>query len=138
MRNLQAAMGCAQIERVDELIERKREIFGWYQDLLSNFPCTINPEPPGTRNSYWMPTAIIDKSIPFNRDELFSFMKQNKIDGRPFFYPLTTLPMFKNKPENVVAYDIYYRAINLPSYHELEEDDAERVIECLKSFLTRS
>ncbi len=135
MSNLQAAMGCAQIERAEELVNKKREIFGWYRDLLADFPCALNPEPAHVKNSYWMPTIVIDKTIPFDREALFVHMKQHSIDSRPFFYPLSSLPMFKNKPGNLVSYDIYERGINLPSYHELTYSDVARVVTCLKSFL---
>jgi perosamine synthetase len=135
MSNLQAAMGCAQIERAEELINRKREIFNWYKDLMGDIPCNMNPELPGTKNSYWMPTVIFDHSISFDREKLFTFMKQQNIDSRPFFYPLSSLPMFEDKPGNIVSYDIYARGINLPSYHDLKKSDAEYVVNCLKLFL---
>lgn len=135
MSNLQAALGCAQIERVDELVDRKRLIFSWYRELLKGFPCVLNPEPSYTKNSYWMPTMVIDKKISFDRDQFFAHMKECNIDSRPFFYPLTSLPMFEDKPENTVSYDIYYRAINLPSYHDLKHEDAAYVIDCLKKFI---
>ncbi len=86
MSNLQAAIGCAQIERASELIEKKREIFSWYEEMLSDLPCIMNPELPDTKNSYWMPTAIFDHSVLLDREALFSRMKEYNIDTRPFFY----------------------------------------------------
>jgi len=138
MSNLQAAMGCAQIERADELINKKRQIFGWYKELLSEVPCQLNPELPGTKNSYWLPTAVFDRSIDLNRDVLFANMKENNIDSRPFFYPISSLPMFKTLPDNSISYDIYSRGINLPSYHDLKEDDVVYVTNCLISYLHNS
>ncbi len=135
MSNLQAAMGCAQIERADELINKKRQIFNWYREFLDDVPCSLNPELPGTKNSYWMPTAIIDNPLNFDREALFVFLKACNIDSRPFFYPLTTLPMFKDMPENTVAYSIYEKGINMPSHHDLRKEDIEYVTNCLKSFL---
>jgi len=134
MSNLQAAMGCAQIERAEELINKKREIFSWYETLLAHLPCQLNPELPGTKNSYWMPTAIIDKSVNFNRESFFELMKENNIDSRPFFYPLSSLPMFEKRPENKVAYDIYERGINLPSHHDLNREQIEYVCSVIKRF----
>ncbi len=58
MSNIQAAIGCAQVERVDELITRKRQIFLYYRDRLGGIDgIEMNPEPDGTRNGYWMPTV---------------------------------------------------------------------------------
>ena len=67
MSNLQAAMGCAQLERIEELVAKKRTIFHWYKDMLQGLPCKLNPELEGTFNSYWLPTVvfyIIQKNFP--------------------------------------------------------------------------
>lgn len=133
--NLQAALGCAQIERIEELVAKKRQIFEWYKAALKNFPGRLNPEPEYTKNSYWLPTLVINKNINFNRDRFFAVCRQNSIDSRPFFYPLSSLPMFESQPENKIAYDIYARAINLPSFHDMELEDVNRVVDCLNYFL---
>ena len=135
MSNLQAAMGCAQIERADELIKKKREIFSWYKELFSDTKkYKLNPEPPDTKNSYWMPTVVFDKSLNLNREDLFTYMKKYNVDHRPFFYPLSSLPVFENKIENKVAYDIYYRAINLPSFHDMTKEEASYVFEIIHEY----
>lgn len=139
MSNLQAAMGCAQIERADELIERKRQVFRWYQELFADRSrFMLNPEQPDVKNSVWMPTVVFDKSLEVDRDKLMSYMKDRGVASRPFFYPLSSLPMFEQKPQNVVSYDICPRAINLPSHPDLKREDAERVFEVITSFLAKS
>jgi perosamine synthetase len=135
MSNLQAAMGCAQIERADELIDKKREVFSWYNRFLAGVPCQLNPEHPATKNSYWMPTAIFDESVAFDREALFASMKEHNIDSRPFFYPLTSLPMFEDKPENTVSYSIYNRGINMPSHHNLKMEDVEYICQVIKNYI---
>src|SRR2546421_625820 len=61
MSSMQAALGLAQLERIDELIERKREIFRWYKEELSDIEgLTLNPEPTTTKNAFWMMTAVLD------------------------------------------------------------------------------
>jgi perosamine synthetase len=127
MSNIQAAIGCAQIERIDELIIGKRRIFKAYEKLLSALPLTMNPEPEETVNGYWMPSIVADEGVPFNRSLLIEEFKKNNIDGRVFFWPLSMLPMFVNKPENKVSYGIYQRSINLPSYHDLTHEEIEHV-----------
>jgi len=68
MSNLQAAMGLAQIERAEELVEKKRAIFrGYYKRLGHVEGLSFNPEKKDTKNSYWMPTVIFDESLHFNR-----------------------------------------------------------------------
>lgn len=136
--NIQAAIGCAQIERCNELIERKREIFFEYHRLLSKVEgLMMNPIPTSkdTQYGYWMPTVVFDKKINLERSTVLDAFKKHDIDGRVFFYPLSSLPMFEEKRENDVSYDIFERAINLPSYHEIEPLDIERVIHCIKEVI---
>jgi len=135
MSNLQAAMGCAQIERMEELVERKRKIFDQYRNNIEGLPLILNPEYDGTTNSYWLPTVVVNSGVNFKRNIFFELCKQNNIDSRPFFFPLSSLPMFKSVPSNRVAYSIYERGINLPSYHDMTDDDIDRVSELLKSML---
>ncbi|MEO8087103.1 MAG: DegT/DnrJ/EryC1/StrS family aminotransferase [Bacteroidota bacterium] len=134
--NLQAAMGCAQIERVEELVEKKRKIFSWYKDLFSDTnKFQLNPEPEYIRNSVWMPTVIFNHDINIDRDGLMSYLKENGIDSRPFFYPLTSLPLFEEKKENIVSYDLYGRGINLPSHPGLEFEDIEIVYQAVIKYI---
>jgi perosamine synthetase len=129
--NLQAAIGCAQLERANELIAAKRRIFEYYQAKLRDSPVTMNPEPSGTTNGFWMPTLIVDHGFVFNRELLLSKFKAENIDGRVFFWPLSMLPMFKKQPQNTISYAIYGRAVNLPSYHDITDADQNRVIDCI-------
>jgi perosamine synthetase len=132
LSNLQAAVGCAQVERIAELIAAKRRVFGWYAERLAELPVTMNPELPGTTNGYWMPTIVVDHSMSFDRDMLLAEFAANRIDGRVFFWPLSSLPMFEARPQNRVAYDVYRRAVNLPSYHDLSIDDVDRVCDIVR------
>lgn len=127
MANVQAAIGCAQLERVEELVAAKRRIFEGYRDRLSGLPVRMNPEPPNTRNGYWMPTMVVDASVPFDRDDLLAAFRGEGIDGRVFFWPLSSLPMFSPVPTNRWAYAIAPRAVNLPSYHDMGDAELDRV-----------
>jgi perosamine synthetase len=128
MSNIQAAIGCAQIERIDELVGRKREIFDYYKERLALLPgVSMNPEPPGTVNGFWMPTVVFSKESGVTRERLVAAFKEANIDARVFFWPLSSLPMFPPRPDNHVARDIPGRAINLPSYHEIGEEDTNEV-----------
>lgn len=132
MSNVQAAIGCAQIERVDELIAAKRRIFHYYAAHLADLPLTMNPEPAHTRNGFWMPTILVDEGVPFERAALLAAFEADDIDGRVFFWPLSMMPMFKPVPKNVVSYGLYRRAVNLPTYHELSEAEMDRVIKLVR------
>ena len=135
LSNLQAAIGCAQMERMEELVARKRKVFEFYAEHLADLPIRMNPEPEGTVNGFWMPTLVAAQSMDFDRDALLAAFKADNIDGRVFFWPLSTLPMFESRPDNVVAYSIYHRAVNLPSYHDLTEAQMKRVIALVRQYL---
>lgn len=136
MSNIQAAIGCAQVERIEELIRRKREIFLFYQKHLSDFEqITMNPEPPWTQNGYWMPTVVFDKKTGVTREKLLKAFKAENIDARVFFWPLSSLPMFTPRKENINAWDIPTRSINLPSYHDIGEDEMRRIISVILQVL---
>lgn len=135
MSNLQAAIGCAQMARIDELVSRKREIFRHYHAALGGVQgIAMNPEKPGTQNGFWMPTLVFDPALGVERSRLLEAFGANEIDARVFFWPLSMLPMFE-RVENPVSYDIYERAINLPSYHDLTPAEMDRVVSTVKSVL---
>ncbi len=135
MSNIQAAIGCAQMERIDDLLTAKRRIFTYYAEPLLKLPLKMNPEPLGTVNGYWMPSIVVNQGIPFEREALLSVFKANDIDGRVFFWPLSMLPMFTKQPENKVSYGIYQRAVNLPSYYDIAEEELDRVIQLLRKHI---
>lgn len=133
MSNIQAAIGYAQMQRIDELINRKREILWYYK---KNLECihgvSMNPEPEGTINGGWMSTVVFDKKTGVTRERLQEIFKSENIDARVFFYPLSGLPMFEAKEVNVNSWSIPTRAINLPSYHDITLIEQERIISIIK------
>jgi len=143
MSAMQAALGWAQLQRVDELVERKRQIFAWYQQRLDGIAgLTLNHEPPHVRNSYWMVTAVLDRQFGLNKNTLASLLAESGIDTRPFFHPLSSLPAFRNDAQaiaaaarNHVAYRISPFGINLPSALTLTEEQVDRACECLSRCL---
>ncbi len=132
MSNIQAALGCAQLERIDELVGAKRNIFSHYKSLLSHYTdLALNPEPNGCLNSYWMPTVVFPEQSGITQEQLISAFQKANIDARVFFWPLSSLPMFTAKPENQQAYEIAQRAINLPSYPQLTESEQQQVVQVI-------
>ncbi len=141
MSNVQAAIGCAQIERSADLIAEKRRIFLAYQGELADIACVaMNPEPEGTQNGYWMPTVVVDPDVPFDREQLLLDFKEEGIDGRVFFWPLSGLrvPARVGPGGTPVAAGIHRRAINLPSYHDMDVAAIHRVCRTLRRHFERS
>ncbi|WP_422847850.1 DegT/DnrJ/EryC1/StrS family aminotransferase [Acidovorax sp. M14] len=128
MSNLQAALGYAQLQRVGELIARKRAILETYRQALASEPALrMNPELPGTVIGAWMPTVVLPDSHRLTATSLLRSFKENNIDARPFFYPLSMLPWMQGHPCGRNALRIAERAVNLPSYHDMTEGDIARV-----------
>jgi perosamine synthetase len=138
MSNIQAAIGCAQVERIEKLTQRKREILTLYRERLRQMhDVTINPEHEGTINGAWMPTALFAKGTGITREILQAEFASENIDARVFFWPLSGLKMFEPVTNNVHAWDIPERAINLPSYHDIELEEIDRVCNVIESLLIK-
>lgn len=137
MSNVQAAIGCAQIERIDDLIERKREIMKFYRDSLAHIPgLALNLESIDLINGAWMPTVVFSDNLGITREMLIAAFAEKNIDARVFFYPLSSLPMFESKECHRNAWSIPCRAINLPSYHEMTNKDLTRVVTVIHDLLS--
>ncbi len=129
MSNIQAAIGCAQMARVAELVARKREIMQYYRRGIGSLPLVqMNPEPEGIVIGAWMPTAVFDEETGVRREALQEAFAAENVDARVFFYPLSGLPMFAPRQTNTNAWSIPQRAINLPSYHDMRVDELDRII----------
>lgn len=142
MSSMQAALGLAQIERIEELVKYKRQIFEWYQERLQNTPMQINSEAKDTRNIYWMVSVILDESLKKTGKELGEFLKKSNIDTRPFFSPLSSIPAYSKEYyakdmeiKNPVSYRIWPFAINLPSGFNMTKEKVDFVCDKLIEFV---
>jgi perosamine synthetase len=134
--NIQAAIGYAQMERINELIERKREILRYYRERIEKLDgIKMNPEPEGMVNGAWMPTVLFDIKTGVTREKLQAAFAVKNIDARVFFHPLSSLPMFEDQRQNCNAWDVPNRAINLPSYHDLTKENLDSIIEVIMSLV---
>ena len=133
MTNLQAAVGVAQMEQIDAVIRRKREIAELYLSQLADVPgITLPVERPGTTNVYWMVSVLIGDCYPLTRDELIVALRQQGIDSRPFFHPLDTLPPFFAADPCPVALRLSRQGINLPSSPRLTDDQVAYICATLR------
>lgn len=136
MSNIEAALGCAQLERLEEILAKKREIFNWYAMFFADITgIHLNPEPADTVNSYWMPTLVFDKSLDVDSHHLIQYLKNIGIEARPFFFPLSSLPMFETVSRNKIAHGLYKRAVNLPSNFSLTKAEVKTVCEGIIQYL---
>lgn len=142
MTNLQAALGVAQLERIDSFLARKREIFGHYKDFLKSANgLHLNPERVWAKSAFWLTSITLGEHI--DRDEAMSKLRQKGIDSRPFFYPVHDLPPYRNRCRTVgkhgedciVSKTLASRGMNLPSGHRLERSDIQDICEVLLEVL---
>ncbi|MDP7423356.1 MAG: DegT/DnrJ/EryC1/StrS family aminotransferase [bacterium] len=143
MSSLQAALGLAQLERIDELVVRKREIFQWYRSKLEGVSgISLNCEPPATKNSFWMVTVVLNKKFGIKKETLMTLLSKKYIDCRPFFHPLSSLPAYhaleqaaQARQRNKTAYAISPYGLNLPCSMMMTEEKVDYVCSVLKSIL---
>ena len=145
MSNIQAAIGCAQMQRINELVNRKREILQSYKEEFNNLGIIhqgFNPEPDGCLIGAWMTTVVINAPSENSTltETLQSGLKSRGIDARPFFAPLSSTPPFQGL-RNIGthckwAYSIPPVALNLPCSHEISKSDISYVADAIKEALS--
>lgn len=131
--NLQAALGYAQFQRLDELVGKKRWIWEGYRKRLADIPdLQFNPEPSNVRNGVWNTALIFGKSHGMTRDLALAGLNKMGLPGRPFFFPLSSLPAFPGRElparhDHPVSYDISGRGINLPCALNMTDEDLDKM-----------
>ena len=135
MTNLQAALGVAQFERIDEILAKKKEIFTWYYEELKDVKdIKLNFQQNGFKNVYWMICIELLEYSQEQRDALLVELKKRGIDGRPYFYPISDMPMYDNT-DTPISHKVSKRGLNIPSYFEITKDQVLFVCNTLKELL---
>jgi perosamine synthetase len=139
LTNIACALLCAQLERGEALIARRREIFTFYRELLDGIPgLEFQPEAEWAEPTPWLFSVLVDeRRYGKSRDELAEALAQDGIETRPFFIPLHTLPPFREASERrseslPVTEDLGARGLNLPTHTQLERDDVITVSEAVR------
>jgi perosamine synthetase len=134
MTSLQAALGVAQLRKIDQILMRKAEIADCYRDNLAGTPgVTLPPALPGYTNVYWLFSILIDHEFGMDRDGLISALAQRGIDSRPFFFPIHTMPPYYGTDgELAVASELSRKGICLPSSPNLGLESVRAIAECIK------
>lgn len=126
MTNLQAAIGCAQLERVDSLIEARIKIEEEYKSKLKGIDITWQQSFPDSKKVVWLVCGYVKDK----RDELLQALKNNLVDCRPFFYTLSSMPVYKPYVfSNKNSLEISERGLNLPT---VENIDFEKIKKAFK------
>lgn len=129
MTNIEAAIGCAQLERIHSFLRKRASIAQTYSKLLQSVAgITPHPRNSDERSVYWMYSILIDKPYPLTRNELMKNLEKDGIESRPFFYPLHTLPPYLLKdtfPESSYLSD---HGMNLPTSTSLQDNEIRWIV----------
>lgn len=140
MTNIQAAIGLAQTEMVEQKVERKRWIGQTYNDLLAGqSDLTLPVEEPWAKNVYWMYGILIEESFGVRKDVLMGMLREKGVDTRSFFCPMSLQPAYRGanpsfpdpSGEYPVSVDLWNRGLYLPSGLGLTTTQMEEVVEKL-------
>lgn len=120
MTNLQAAIGVAQLERVEEIHKNRKLYEESYKEVLNRDIFSFQEDLPDRHRITWLVSVLLDESL--SRDEYIAKLKENGIDARPFFYPLSDMEVYKPycRFETPVTKMLSKRGLNLPTYESLK------------------
>jgi perosamine synthetase len=126
MTNICAAIGLAQLEQAENLIERKRQIADWYMEELADSPVKFHKAYGNVSHTHWMCSILVEH--PQYRDRLRAELAAAGVETRPVFYPVHTMPMYSRFfQKHPVAESLGWRGINLPSYPDLTREQVGEI-----------
>ena len=140
MSNVQAAIGLGQLERVDELIDLKRRIFSWYEEILGDCSqISLNKEVEDAKSIYWMSSLMLGGDTKIERDDLIAALRQLNIDSRPVFPAISQYPIWEKQHDpRPNALSIGRRAMNLPSGVKLTRDQVQYVAHSVRTLVDKT
>ena len=125
--NLQAALGVAQLERIEDFLDRRTEIMGWYNsEIVTTDRVRLNRVKNWAKSAFWMVCLEVDGFDGARRDAFMLALKARGIDSRPYFCTMSSMPMYRQSPLPVSARKAQI-GLNLPSYYELTKSDVQRI-----------
>ena len=133
MTNICAAIGLAQLEQVDKFLERKKEIAAFYKSGFNDTAIEFHESHADVIHSYWMCSILVSNADI--RDPLRDYLADAGIETRPLFYPVHTMPMYASKfQRHIIAENLGWRGINLPSYPVITNEELVTIVEAIKNF----
>jgi perosamine synthetase len=131
MTNVAAAIGVAQMERVEQNLAARKRLAKWYTDRLADHADLFDlpRTAPWASHVFWMYTVILREAATAQRDQVMRKMASEQIETRPVFYPMHILPPYKEEHGRYpVAERLGARGLNLPTHCSLTESDVDRIV----------
>jgi perosamine synthetase len=130
MTNIQAALGLAQLEKIDDYLAARAEIEGWYRQELSGCPnLVLAAQDEGEQSVCWLFSAVLPRHAGEARDEVMARLRQAGVDSRPFFHPCHILPPYlSDRPADCPGAEwLGARGISLPTWVGMTREHVRRV-----------
>ncbi len=136
LTNIQAAIGLAQLERLEAILKKKKEIADLYlAKLEGNDHFIMPPRNDWSENVFWLFSVVLKKERPggLTRDQILDLLKRGQVEARPFFHPIHCLPPYDEGRSLPVSEFLSQNGLNLPSYPDMTEAEIDRVCDILNS-----
>ena len=134
LTNIQAAIGVAQVERIESIINAKLDVADRYEKQLNDVKGIIcPPQAKWAKNVYWLYSILVEEEFGISRDELIKELNFAGIDSRPFFPPIHTQPIYNTGQHLGVSEELASKGLSLPSSAGLQYHEVDRVCDVIKS-----
>ncbi|WP_269766387.1 DegT/DnrJ/EryC1/StrS family aminotransferase [Burkholderia ubonensis] len=137
MTNIQAAIGLAQMEGIDNALAERERLAGWYNEALNDLrdKLVLPSEASWAKQVFWMYNVFLREGDERKRDDVMRSLDEMGIETRPVFYPMHVLPPYMEESTYPVADLWSQRGINLPTHQDLTRADVQRIADSLHQIL---
>ena len=138
LTNLQASIGLAQLEKLNSFVNKKIQIAQHYIDFFSKYDFfEFQNKLDNSKNSYWLFSVLIKDNAPFTKNEFIDFLKRKGIDSRPLFFPLHSMPIYKNFKRSSLknSIDLSAKGVSLPSFVDISRKEIKYILENIKNLI---
>ena len=137
MTNIQAALGCAQLHRADELLREREQLFKHYSKGFEGMPgVRLNRTSDWATNSFWLICLEIEGLNETKRNLLMQQLRKRNIDTRPYFYPMSSMPYINDSCDTPITKKVYQEGLSLPSFVGLTAGQISYIVREIKQLIT--
>lgn len=138
MTNIEAAIGLAQLEKIDSHIAERRQVAEWYFEELESLVnyITFQRVTEKAESVWWMFSILLKDHVKISRDDLMLKLKNDGIETRPLFYPMHVMPPYENVNANCPNSEyVSAQGINLPTHGMLTKEDVKYISGCIAKYV---